>query len=685
MLLFYLFQLIIIFRLYFSKPFYSNTFSAPLSNGLKNVLKQIPYQNLGKKIPNQLESNFKSINIDESFKIKVSIFNGDVGLGGVRIKEIYHEKAPLNNLSYSMKTHYQEGIDLLEDTIPSPGDETNSKKFIECDYTFYPNVYHQINKTFEKSYTKVVRYGRFLFGIYNDTLYSIINYANDDYVTTIYPESHINIKAVENSTLVKEGAEGVFDEKENLISINNILNIFVSSHYDDEGPYIIMLLKNNTILVFNLNTVKYNLGVKYRPWLIKNFADSFNVQDEYGFKTFYQAKIDQDKLFISSDSKGIEVYKISEKINTNGNKVKRLVYEMTMDIDNVKYEISDFVVNKNTIYALVKDYGLAIYNKSQGYPLKSKVNHPEMKQIIHYIHPFTGSEFIGIFLNQKESKEFFIEVYIGNEFRPKINKVFMSENKISSMLSSDFFFNYFYDKTNHKIYSIRKAVFNSVSTTIFTYKIEGTNFQNGELIPYYNNTLLRMQPALKKDNKLALIRVTLYRQQSLNCTLSINGEYIVILDKLSDSCQNSMDNYEQTAICHKGYKYTLKSFGIYISTRTQILLGVLVFVLVIAAGVSFYYIWKKYKTLKELRLKIIAGEKENRETIYMQLPETTESQRTNTVPIANESEKKSVQGDKKAYDIAPSDSMVTYDRNKQFNPEKTDVFTTMKKGEKGLV
>ena len=124
----------------------------------------------------------------------------------------------------------------------------------------------------------------------------------------------------------------------------------------------------------------------------------------------------------------------------------------------------------------------------------------------------------------------------------------------------------------------------------------------------------------------------------------------------------------------------------YISTRTKILLGVFIFVLVLLAIISFYYIWKKYKALKEHRLKIIVGEKENRETIYMQLPETTESQRVDTIPIANSSsERKSIQGDKKTYDLAPSDSMITYYRNKQFNTEKTDVFTTMQKGEKGLV
>ena len=682
---FQLLQLTIIFHLYFSKPFYSNNFSPPLSSGLKNVLKKLPFQNLGKKIPNRVDSSFQSLNIDESFKIKVTIFNGDIGLGGMRIKEIYHEKSPLDSSAYSVKTHYENGIEPLDDPIPSSGDESSSKKFIECDYNFYHNIYHQINKTIEKSYNKIVRYRRFLFGLYKDTLYTIVNYANADYVSKIFPESHKDITNIENATIVEDGIEKTVDDTKYLISINNVLDVFVSSRYDGEIPYVIMLLKNNTICIFTLNTVQYKYGIKYRPWLVKYFTDSFNVQDGYGFKTFYQAKIDQDKLFISSDSKGIEVYKISEKIDTDGNKVKRLIYEMTMDIENVKYEISDFVLNKNTIYALVKDYGLAIYNKSQTYPLHTKVEHPQMKQIVHYIHPFSGNEFIGIFIDQKESKEFFIELYIANEFKPRVNQVFMSENKITSMLSTDFFFNYFYDKTNNKIYSIRKAIFNLVPTTIFTYNIEGSNFQNGELIPYYNSSISRIQPTLKKDNKLASIRIFLYRQHNLNCTLSTNGEYVVILDKLTDSCQSSMDSYDQTAICHQGYKYTLKSFGMYISTRTKILLGVFIFVLVMLAIISFYYIWKKYKALKEHRLKIIVGEKENRETIYMQLPETTESQRVDTIPIANSSERKSIQGDKKTYDLAPSDSMITYDRNKQFNPEKTDVFTTMQKGEKGLV
>ena len=651
-----------------SLPIHSNDLTSSLSAGLKTLLQEY-YTELGTKIPKRVQSLSNKFNTDVSFKIRVTNSNSDIGLDAMKVTTLYRDQEQQDSSSYQIKYNYLEGISSFN---PLQSDKQNSKANFKCDYDIYPPEYEQQVKSPKRGYDKILRYQRNVFGLSNGALYNIIDYQDRDYLTSIYPSEYDTIKEVKANN--KDDPRKDFDEKKDLMSLINIKEVFITINKTNNSPVMITLLQNNTIQMFDIHLIKYNTGLRYRPWLIKKFQDSFTVKN----KKIYDVGIDGDKLFISSQSKGLEVYSI-----ITDNAQKQLQYKANLDQNAIKKEYLSFVINEKTIYAIVKNFGLVIYDKSDNYNVLETLLHQEMKKIEYFVHPFTGNRFVSILFNQdpyNTGKEFYMELFINNEVEPKINKVLSSDKgvTISSMLYLDYYFVFFYDSTNNKFYSIRRGILNTVPNLLFTFSLDTQEIPsliNAEMVPFYNTSSAKIQPALKASGRLLIVKNILFKQQKLNCSFNKKGEYIIIFDRVTDSCGSANENDDRTSICHKGYTLNFKNFGTYQKKDILILIGIILAFLLGVGGLVFYYIWRHYQSLEGNRLKIITVDKENKSTLYMELAQQsqtnvpTKMNFQDTEVIATEAKTK-----KRDYDLAPAQSMGTDDREKYYNTDKNDVF-----------
>ena len=195
------------------------------------------------------------------------------------------------------------------------------------------------------------------------------------------------------------------------------------------------------------------------------------------------------------------------------------------------------------------------------------------------------------------------------------------------------------------------------------------------MVPFYNTSSAKVQPALKAGGKLLVIKNIIFRHQKLNCTFNKKGEYTIIFDRVTDSCGSANENDDRTSVCHKGYTLNFKNFGTYQSKDILILIGIICAFLFGVGGLVFYYIWRHYQSLEGNRLKIITVDKENKRTLYMELAQQSQSNVPtkmsfqDTEVIATEAKT-----NKREYDIAPPQSMGTEDREKNYNMDKNDVF-----------
>ena len=652
-----------------SLPIHSNDLTSGISGGLKTLLSEY-YTELGTKIPKRVQSLSNKFNTDVSFSIRVTNSNSDIGLDAMKITMLYRDQNLQDSSSYQIKYNYLDGISSFN---PLQSDKHNSKANFKCDYDIFPPDYEQQVKTPKRGYDKIIRYQRNIFGLSNGHLYNLIDYQDRDYLTAIYPSEYGKVKEVKAKTK-NETQKDSFDEKKNIMSLSNIKDAFIAINKTNNNPVMITLLKNETIQLFDIHIIKYNTGLRYRPWLIKKFQDSFTV----GKRKFYDVGIEGDKLFISSQSKGLEVYNI-----VTVNNEKKLQYKANLDQNTSKKDFLSFVINEKTIYAIVKNFGLVIYDKSDNYNVLETLLHQEMKTIEFFVHPFTGNRFVSILFNQdpySSGKEFYMELFINNEFEPKINKVLSSDKgvTISSMLYLDFYFVFFYDSTNNKFYSIRRGILNTVPNLLYSFSLETNDIPsliNAEMVPFYNTSSAKVQPALKAGGKLLVIKNIIFRHQKLNCTFNKKGEYTIIFDRVTDSCGSANSNDDRTSICHKGYTLNFKNFGTYQSKDILILIGIICAFLFGVGGLVFYYIWRHYQSLEGNRLKIIAVDKNNRHTLYMELAQQSQSNVPtkmsfqDTEVIATEAKT-----NKREYDLAPPQSMGTDDREKQYNMDKNDVF-----------
>ena len=258
-----------------------------------------------------------------------------------------------------------------------------------------------------------------------------------------------------NDNLTDDEDVFLLNKKDECLNNNrSIENFFVSN------SYLILFNNKNNICVFNVNLTFVNFYDINEELFLDDYDNeiqkyNFNVQN-LNNKNIIQIKIKNNIVYILfENSNSIITYNLNQS-----------EFGLNYSILNSNNFIIDFIINSETIYAIIKNVGISIFDILNGeiineIPLSSAIS------IDRFINPFTGKLFFGIFLNNSNSDEFFIELYVKNETNVFLNKVLVYRDNLhynfSNYVSFDGIFSYFFDNANGNIIIIRRGLMSGIS------------------------------------------------------------------------------------------------------------------------------------------------------------------------------------------------------------------------------
>lgn len=372
----------------------------------------LPYANYQES---QLQKTYKQDNITKSFPIDIDIGNIITDIRSLSIsyrRNKNDDEQPLNILD-EMNINIKISDFLVEKKKYKK--ETNNLNSKYGNITYYTNEV-RFNKTIEDN---------------NEFIYDINSYEN-----LIF---HINNARL----MIKDSSLDSFISFDNYNKINNpnlnisidniqIYDIFIVNPYYEEGAFLITRLINSTIIIWKIDTMNNKYIFSLYEKLYSSDSSFFAKITNIGIVS------KQGIIIIGARGLGFGIYKRElPKENPNPKKLPQFYSRLTTDkyvytilsiIESKQFE--DFVLNLNTIYIVNKYTSLEIFDLKNltvhsTYPLNT------IKGIDHF--DSGNGYYIGLsFDNNPDSLsyEFFIELFVNDEYNPEINKVFTSKSKV---------------------------------------------------------------------------------------------------------------------------------------------------------------------------------------------------------------------------------------------------------------
>lgn len=377
----------------------------------------------------------------------------------------------------------------------------------------------------------------------------------------------------------------------------SIKDFFVINQWGIEEKYIIVQ-SNEALRIY---CVHFNWSNPSSVELKINATINWN--DCNAIKAF---GIFNSKLLIGVENKGILMLDMVSNQRKYLNHIEEVI------------KIINFVIENEYLYVACKGIGLSIYNLANmdQEPFKLSLSH--INYIDLHTHPFYGTHFIGIGLNQYESNsEFFLEFIIqkqkdyDNDKKIVIlNKVLTAKDSqsISLIHSMDNFNTFFYSNTTKEIYIIRRGL--SSHVTFITYSIPlGDEYLQGlRLFSVLNTHSNRNNLLFFSKQSVILIRNLTYDNNTLSCVFKGTGSYIVSFRHKTDVCNSSIVNKSLSInqFCIKTFNL---QFNIYKDSKVDvldILLYYFSFLFVVLTFVLAFIIWKDkqwHHRKNELKIK----------------------------------------------------------------------------------
>ena len=491
------------------------------SNELLNLEKNKTYITSN----NYYYSDFQSdlIYVDQKINNTITFFqhNIDYSIGYPIIYSLFKDNKNLNKSNISIYYTYD------KKNIFNP-QRVNNKKVNLTSNDYIVNE-HIVNCSFSemnyktkmiqynvnvKSYNKFYFFLQYTFGYVDGKVYYIKNNFNED-----------------NEILFERtDCEGI---------INDFFFSYKYGEKSNKGYLFFYISNNNTICIYSLfldnekNSLIYNYNNS-----INNIENS--VLDIISYNDYIYYSIKGTKKIIQ-----ISISDTSTILNT-------------YSYNNIKNDFISFIILNNTIYAIEDEIGLIIFNKTSPSVYHRKYNFEKAVKIDYFKNPFTGFEFIGLYLNNTNNiySDFFIEFILTNEFKPKINKAFLypglKKPTINQVITFDYFFTYIHDMTNNQIIMIKRGSLNRIP--FVSYKISINNRTNvaikiGEIIPSY------IFPIFIENNNIVigfLENGFFYRIEgefiasNLTCFFDYDSLHQIIFFQYNDICYNynlTQENY----------------------------------------------------------------------------------------------------------------------------------------------
>ena len=458
------------------------------------------------KIGNVINQKFDSTSIkvynNMFFSFKILTNNNDFGIGPNFFLRTYinNKNIPLNQIK----------IKYLAEKYVFNSKSLNDYEFFNDDFDYNLNCTYLIkNPTFNfnvfylnNNYSKIENAFQNFFALFDNKIYLINDYKNDK------------------------------------ILIENINNFFVLKDKKSHVFFLIVFYNNNNFSLFKINfdENKFFLNLtKIFEFFNKNIQFPINNVQIYNYI-----------LFICSYKKGIFILDVI-KNNTK--------------IINENENFLSLIVNEKTFYALQEKKGILIYNKTN-FELYKTLNISNAFYLDFIINPFNGIKYIGIYINNKNYEEFFIELVLFDEFNPNVNKILTNFNVfIKSIVNFDNIFTYLLDSNNKKLIIIRRGLPNSINFLTYVIPININISENVFLTFYYNNNKYdkKIYISFINDNKIYVFNKLNFHHDELKCNIKNSGFYSFYFSQEVDSCSNSL-NYLSTIsdLNNNNFKYCNK-------------------------------------------------------------------------------------------------------------------------------
>ena len=394
----------------------------------------------------------------------------------------------------------------------------------------------------------------------------------------------------------------------------NIKNVFGVEMFDSGNEYIAAIANDHSLRIFRVTNNK-NFDV-----MLYKRINSFDYDEIFKFGVL----TDNESVFIfSSKNKGFNeiIFDNTSPIESSSTESSHVIITLSTNTNDSNNNIIDFIILKQTIYAISKDNGILIYTFN---PPTTTINYskilflPYVKSIDYYINPFNGNQYIGVSTSMKRSnEEFFIEFLLYEESYPVVNKIFTSNDTSIATIphfTLDSFSSVFV--SGSQIYLIRRGMLNTVSFVTYTIRINETVSNPKKIFSLSDSDTFYNQISFLFDNKIYIINNIEYPTHVIRCKFDKDGKYSMRFLQNIDSCEINVGTQSRFSPC---CKIIDANYIIYGSQNTNailicsILIGVIFGITIL---ILTCVLCSETHCLKRNKMKIIVIDKNRKDELY---------------------------------------------------------------------
>lgn len=537
--------------------------SSSLREYLNSNLADFPIQTLDSVYSDPIEikpNQYISLQINETYALIINTM------------KFYKDGTEINN--------YRVGAMIGTSNIPYnyyQGHETEEDADIECIYKNESPQY--INKSIDINIRSVVTADNYNFGLDEN--------------------NHVVIFQINRETLELQN-KAKFDSVYSSNHFNSVQlsKIFISQpHFFKEKLLYLVYPKNQEIKMFMFVTLENSNVVVSTIGVIEN-------------KILENCEINQvthnDKYHFFATTQGLYIFS-----RIDNNTVQHLFND----------EITDLIINKNTLYFIHKNDGLYLLDLSRqpNYTAVRLFSHTRLEKFDYALYEMdeeNSTYFVGITVNNSPSEgipEVLIELIAHGEYEysPKINKIFVTGTNINIKdIATDpySYFSYIFDRDTKKLYILTRTVPNFQDSLNYVIDLSEDiqNSSTSEVDDYLyfvtpDGNEKEQIVSIKTGNTIHLVGKVNRETQLLTCNFKKTGNYSQSLT-LGGDCStydSTTSKYSLTG-CERNYYFSMvvpeeivkrKRVGLWVA----LVIGIIITIAIVIGAVC--YTFKKKSNL----------------------------------------------------------------------------------------
>jgi hypothetical protein len=499
------------------------------------------------------------INTNENSPISVTKQNGDIATDIGQLVDVSKDGKPLSIKDYYINYTYPISTNtIFENKKANTYNKLYSDSYqVECEYVVN-NVQFSGTVFSSATITDYATYSFATFGILSNQtgVYNILYSGNQ--ISASYLDS-----LLEPSTPVDGWFMSIMMQK-----------IWVINQVYEQNAMIVMQSVSRDLYFYNITLTSQGvMSLHYHAYVNSTIFSTLNttVVTSVGINKDHLiiGTREEGLIVLNKDEKGWIIFKTITSIPSNLIPYDPTKQPESSGPDSMPVKVNDFLINQKTIYLIVIDFGLAIYDiRDYVYSIAPyNFYHPAMIQIDFLNNPFTGNKYVGISLsNGGDVNEFFLELIMDDEFVPQLNKLFTTNSLASfdNFFTPDLFFTYIYNKIDQTLIIIRRAMINTVDFEL--YKLDLSVFSNfilnkNPVVSIYDSNQGIHLPAILGNTQVLIFTRIVFPEDTLKCKFTYPGVFNVTLRLNGEVCKDSLDSPFTYMSCQKSISFIYQVFG----------------------------------------------------------------------------------------------------------------------------